>query len=91
MKIDFSQWGPLTVLAVAVGIIIVIGGILLAALSHTTAQQYFAAMEDFGKWVISAVALGRGAHLGLAEYAKASNPSYHGDPTDEHGSGDLPN
>lgn len=63
MKLDLSKWGPITVLAVAAVLLVLVGG--LVEVVTDPAYTYRAFLDDL-KWVAAALAAGAGIGRGVA-------------------------
>jgi hypothetical protein len=63
VSIDFSTWGPLTVLAVAVILLVVIGGLVMVILGNMTFEEFVRQLTLLAGLVGGGAAIGRGTRL----------------------------
>lgn len=62
MDFDLRTWGPLTVLAVAVTLLVVIGGLIVVIMGDMTFEKF---LDDILKWIGAALALGASIGRGI--------------------------
>jgi hypothetical protein len=63
VTVDFSKWSPLTILAVAVVLVVVVGGVVNTALGHETFSQYLDDLKGIAAALGVGAAVGRGIHF----------------------------
>lgn len=61
--VDFNSWGPLTVLAVAVVLLVVIGGLVVVITGGMTFERFIIIMRDLAAALGLGAAVGRGFRL----------------------------
>jgi hypothetical protein len=66
MKVNFSEWGPLTVLAVVVVTLVTVALCVMAVVGTITADEFVLLLTKLAQALGLGVAVGRGVHLGLA-------------------------
>lgn len=76
-KINLGSWGPVTVVLTALVVIVVIGGIVCAAIGDAALHRFIAIASQFWKYAaaLAGLGIGRGIHLGLTNAASSVGDS----------------
>lgn len=92
-NIDFSSWGPVTVLLVVIVAVAAAAGAVTVVV-HPETLNFEQLLNDLEKFAIALglLGVGRGVHAGLRDHGALSggNPTVTPDPTDFGGAHDHP-